>query len=123
MQLTPQGLLNGITRLAYEVGESKVDGGELRFSGTSLNDMRNNVDGIELAYRTLFASALEASDPKLMEQIRSEIDQLKALLMAQDLRGVDPDKLRKASEALVVNLQAAAPKIGLSTPTLEETGK
>jgi hypothetical protein len=123
MQLTPQGLLNGVTRLAYEVGESKVDGGESRFSGTSLNDMRNNVDGIELAYRTLFASALEANDPKLMERIRSEIDQLKALLMAQDLRGIDPDKLRKASEALVVNLQAAAPKIGLSTPTLEETGK
>jgi iron uptake system component EfeO len=123
MQLTPQGLLNGVTRLAYEVGDSKVDGGESRFSGTSLNDMRNNVDGIELAYRTLFAPALEANDPKLMEQIQSEIDQLKALLAAQDLRGVDPDKLRKASETLVVTLQAAAPKIGLSTPTLEETAK
>src|SRR3984885_14750005 len=65
IQLTPQGLLNGVTRLAYEVGESKVDGGESRFSGTSLNDMRNNVDGIELAYRTLFASTLEAGDPQL----------------------------------------------------------
>ena len=29
-ELTPQGLLNGITRLAFEIGDSKVDGGEFR---------------------------------------------------------------------------------------------
>ncbi len=40
-----QGLLNGTARLAYEVGENKADGGESRFSGTSLDDMRNNVVG------------------------------------------------------------------------------
>jgi len=41
-RLTAQGLLNGAAKLAYEVGESKADGGESRFSGTSLDDMRNN---------------------------------------------------------------------------------
>ena len=41
--LNSQGLLNGAARLAYEVGESKADGGESRYSGTSLDDMRNNV--------------------------------------------------------------------------------
>jgi iron uptake system EfeUOB component EfeO/EfeM len=123
MQLTPQGLLNGVTRLAYEIGDSKVDGGESRLSGTSLDDMRNNADGIDLAYRTLFASPLEASDPKLAGQIRGDINQLKALLKVQDLRGIDPDKLQKASEALVVALQAAGPKLGLATPTLEGSGK
>lgn len=123
MQLTPQGLLNGVTRLAYEIGDSKVDGGESRLSGTSLDDMRNNADGIELAYRTLFASPLEASDPKLAEQVRSDIDQLKALLKVQNLRGIDPYKLQKASEALVVALQAAGPKLGLETPSLEGTAK
>jgi iron uptake system component EfeO len=121
MQLTPQGLLNGVTRLAYEIGDSKVDGGESRLSGTSLDDMRNNADGIELAYRTLFASPLEASDPKLAEQVRTDINQLKALLKVQDLRGIDPDTLQKASEGLVVALQAAGPKLGLATPTLEGT--
>src|ERR1700761_8345763 len=39
MPLTPQGLLDGAVRLAYEVGESKADGGESRISGTSLDDM------------------------------------------------------------------------------------
>ena len=123
MKLTAQGLLNGVARLAYEVGDSKVDGGESRFSGTSLDDMRNNVDGIELAYRILFASALEASDAKLAERVHAQIDRLKQLLTAEDLKQVDPDALRKASEDLVVTLQIAGPKMGLNSPTLEETAK
>jgi iron uptake system component EfeO len=123
IQLTAQGLLNGVTRLAYEVGDSKVDGGESRFSGTSLDDMRNNVEGIELAYRIMFASTLEASDPKLAGRVQGEIDRLKQLLTVEDLKQLDPDALRKASEDLVVTLQLAGPKIGLSTPTLEETAK
>jgi iron uptake system component EfeO len=123
MKLTRQGLLNGVVRLAYEVGDSKVDGGESRFSGTSLNDMRNNVDGVELAYQTLFALAVSAQDPKMDEQVRGEIKVLKTLLMAADLKKVDPDKLRNASEMLIVTLQAAAPEIGLDVPTLEDTAR
>jgi iron uptake system EfeUOB component EfeO/EfeM len=123
MPLTPQGLLNGIVRLAYEVGDSKVDGGESRFSGTSLDDMRNNVDGIDLAYQTLFAAELQAADPKLNERVEGEIRELARLLAATNLKLVDAEKLRKASEALIVSLQAAAPKIGLATPTLEDTAK
>lgn len=119
IKLTAQGLLNGVTRLAYEVGEGKADGGESRFSGTSLNDMRNNVDGIELAYRTLFAAPLETSDPKLASRMRNEIDRLRTVLAVQDLKHVDPDVLRKASEYLVISLQVVGPKIGLSAPTLE----
>ena len=123
MPLTPQGLLNGLTRLAYEVGDSKVDGGESRFSGTSLDDMRNNVDGIALAYRTLFASALDAGDPKLAERVSGGITQLEAMLKVRDLKAIDPDRLRHASEMLVMTLQAVGPKIGLLTPTLDETTK
>src|ERR1700761_8794334 len=58
--LTPQGLFDGLTRLAYEVGESKLDGGESYLSGTSIDDMRHNVEGIALAYNTIFASAIES---------------------------------------------------------------
>jgi iron uptake system component EfeO len=123
MALTPQGLLNGVVRLAYEVGDSKVDGGESRYSGTSLDDMRNNVDGIELAYRTLFDASVEAADPKLAERVAGEIDKLRGLLAVADLKKVDADRLRDTSEALIVSLQAAGPKIGLATPTLEETAK
>jgi iron uptake system component EfeO len=119
MPLTAQGLLDGVTRLAYEVGDSKVDGGESRLSGTSLEDMRNNADGIKVAYGTLFAPSLEARDPKLAAQVSDDIDRLKIILKADDLRSIDPEQLQKASEALVVALQAAAPKLGLAAPTLE----
>jgi iron uptake system component EfeO len=123
LRLPPGRLLNGVVRLAYEVGDSKVDGGESRVSGTSLNDMRNNVDGIDLAYRTLFAARLDAGDAKLAEQVRSEIDQLKHLVSIPNLESIDADALRKTSEALIVSLQAAAPKIGLAVPTLEDAGQ
>lgn len=123
MPLTPQGLLNGVVRLAYEVGESKVDGGESRVSGTSLDDMRNNIDGIDFAYKTLFAASLAAADTQLDARISDEVARLKAVLAVVDLKNVDAETLRKVSEALIVSLQAAGPKIGLATPTLEEPAK
>src|ERR1700722_2386628 len=82
MPLTPQGLLDGTVRRAYEVGESKADGGESRISGTSLEDMRNNVNGIEFAYHTIFASALKASDGKLAGVVEERIEQLKKIVAA-----------------------------------------
>jgi iron uptake system component EfeO len=118
--LTPQRLLNGTARLAYELGESKADGGESRLSGTSLNDMRNNADGIALAYKTIFAAALVASDPQLAQATEAKIDQLKTVIAVDDLRRLDPDKLRTASEEFIVTLQNSAPKMGLRSPTLEE---
>lgn len=120
MPLNAQGLLNGTARLAYEVGESKADGGESRYSGTSLDDMRNNVSGIELAYKTIFAAALETADPKLAAKTQGTIQQLAALLGVADVKSMEPDKVRAKSEELVVALQEAAPKIGLRTPTLED---
>ena len=82
MALTPQGLLDGTVRLAYEVGESKADGGEFRISGTSLDDMRNNVAGIDFAYRTIFAPALGAADAKLAGALDARIEQLKVIVAA-----------------------------------------
>jgi iron uptake system component EfeO len=119
MPLTPQGLLDGTVRLAYEVGESKADGGESRISGTSLEDMRNNVAGIDLAYRTIFADALKATDARLADTVTVSIDRLTAIVAASDLPHVDVRALRRASEELVVALQAASAKLGLNRPTLE----
>ena len=120
IELLPQRLLNGTARLTYEIGENKADGGESRLSGTSLDDMRNNMDGIALAYRTIFAPALESRDPQLAATTQAQIEQLKQLLDAPDLKSLDPGKLRAASEELVVTLQKTAPEIGLRSPSLEE---
>ena len=119
MMLTPQGLLDGTVRLAYEVGESKADGGESRISGTSLDDMRNNVAGIGFAYRTIFGPALGAADTKLAGAVDARIKQLEVIVAAPDLPHVDIPALRRASEELVVTLQSAAAKLGLQRATLE----
>jgi len=117
--LTPQGLLNGIAQLAYELGESKVDGGESRVSGTSLADMRNNVLGITRAYYAILAPAIEATDPALAAAAVRELEALKAILDTGDLKQVRSDRLRAVGEEFVVTLQSAAPAIGLKKPELE----
>ena len=109
-------------RLAYEVGESKSDGGESRISGTSLDDMRNNVDGIDLAYRTIFAGVLK-SDPKLADAVDGKLAELRTLLVVHNLPDVDIPKLRRTSEELVVALQNASAKLGLRRPTLEAAAR
>jgi iron uptake system EfeUOB component EfeO/EfeM len=119
MPLTPQGLLDGTVRLAYEVGEGKADGGESRLSGTSLDDMRNNVAGIDLAHRTIFAAALRKTDAGLADVVDARIEQLKAIVAGSDLPHIDIRGLRRASEELVVALQGASAKLGLQRPTLE----
>ena len=120
MALPPQGLLNGIVRLAYEVGESKVDGGESRVSGTSLDDMRANVDGIDTAWRTIFATTLATQDAALAADVQRRIGLLHTIVTVPELRRIDPDHLRTVTEELVVALQKAAPGLGLKTPSLEE---
>jgi iron uptake system component EfeO len=123
MPLTPQGLLDGTVRLAYEVGESKADGGESRISGTSLDDMRNNVAGIDFAYRTIFADALKAADDKLAGAVVESIEQLKFIVAAPDLKRVDIPGLRRSSEELVIALQSASAKLGLQRSTLEAASR
>jgi iron uptake system EfeUOB component EfeO/EfeM len=117
--LTPQGLLTGVARLAYDVGDSKADGGESRVSGTSIDDMRNNVDGIAFAYDTLFAAAIESRDRELNASARREIDELRIMLAQRDLRQLDQERLRAVSEELVLTLQTAAPRLNLQRPALD----
>jgi iron uptake system component EfeO len=119
MELTPQGLLDGIVRLTYEVGESKADGGESRISGTSLDDMRNNVAGIDFAYRTIFATALKTADAKLADAVDARIERLKVIVAARDLPSIDIPGLRRTTEELVITLQSASAKLGLQRATLE----
>lgn len=118
--LSGQGMLEGTAKLAYEIGESKADGGESRFSGTSLDDMRNNADGIAAAYRLVFESELTSRDPVLATTTNARIKQLQAELGSRNLTDVDPDKVRATSEDLVLSLQKAATVLGLQRPSLSD---
>jgi iron uptake system EfeUOB component EfeO/EfeM len=119
-RLTGQGLLEGAAKLAFEVGESKASGGESRFSGTSLDDMRNNVEGIEAVYRVVFATPRKARDPVVAEAMSVKIERLRTQLKVESLANVDPEQLRAGSEELVIAWQDAAPVLGLDKPSLAD---
>lgn len=116
--LTAQGLLNGVAKLAFEVGENKANGGESPFSGNSIVEMGHNVAGIKAAYGTVFADAVNAVDARLGAAIERAIDQLQQVVEAPDMKSLNQDKLREYAEELVVSFREMAPVIGLDKPEL-----
>lgn len=119
-QFEPQGLLNGATKLAYEVGENKSKGGESPYSGTSLNDIQQNVEGIEAVYKLTFAPSLQARDAKLAARITDKIEDVEKLVKVTDMKSVDQPALKNAGEELAVLLQSAAAKLKLKKPAVGE---
>jgi len=119
-KFTPQGLLNGAAKLAYEVGENKSKGGESPYAGTSLIDMQENVEGIEAVYKLAFEPTLAERDKKLAAAIDEKIEDLEKLVKVEDLKKVDQGALRRNGEELAVLLQSAAPKLELEKPSVGE---
>jgi iron uptake system component EfeO len=117
---TPQGLLNGATKLAYEVGANKSKGGESPYAGTSIVDMQENVEGIEAVYKLVFEGPLKAKDAKLADAIDDKIEDIEGLVKGGDLKKVDQAALKRNGEELAVLLQSAAAKLNLKKPTVGE---
>ena len=117
-QFTPQGLLNGVAGLAYEVGENKSKGGESPYAGTSLIDMQENVEGIEAAYNLALQNALKQKDPMLASQISKKLEAVEDLVKKADLKSLDQAALRKNAEEFAVLMKDSAPKLGLDEPKL-----
>jgi iron uptake system EfeUOB component EfeO/EfeM len=111
--LTPQKLLEGTANLAYEVGEEKSNGGESPYAGTSVVDMQENVEGIEIAYKLVFADTLKKADPKLAAIIDERISNLENLIKVDDIKAMDKKAVHIAGEELAALLLTAAPKLKL----------
>jgi len=116
----PQGLLNGATKLAYEIGENKSKGGESPYAGTSLNDMRDNLEGVEIVYKVAFAPTLKQRDAKLAHDIHEKIEDMEKILAVKDIKSLNQAALSKGGEELAVLLQNSAAKLKLKKPTLKE---
>ncbi len=117
-KFTPQGLLNGMTGLAYEIGENKSKGGESPYARTSHIDMQENVEGIEAVYKLVFEAPLKKVDAKLAQRIHEKIEDVEKLVQVKDLKQLDQPALHKAGEELAVLMQSAAPKLKLTKPKL-----
>jgi iron uptake system EfeUOB component EfeO/EfeM len=112
-KITAQKLLEGTANLAYEVGEEKSKGGESPYAGTSIIDMQENVEGIEVAYKLVFADTLKKKDPKLAAIVLERIGNLEKLVKVEDIKSMDQKKVHVAGEELAALLLTAAPTLGL----------
>lgn len=114
-KFSPQRLLGGIANLAYEVGEEKSKGGESPYAGTSIIDMQENVEGIEVVYKLVFEERLKKADPQLAGFIDDRIEKLEGLVKVSDIKSLDQKAVHITGEELAVLLKSAAPKLGLKT--------
>ena len=119
-QFEPQGLLTGATKLAYEIGENKSKGGESPYSGTSLIDIQENIEGVEAVYKLVFHPSLQMHDPKLAARIVDKIADVEKLVKVTDMKAVDQAALKNAGEELAVLLQNSAVKLKLKKPAVGE---
>lgn len=111
----PQLLLEGTANLAYEVGEEKSGGGESPYAATSIIDMQENVEGIEVAWKLVFADTLKKKDPKLAGIVEERIGNLEKLVGVADIKSMDAKKVHIGGEELAALMLQAAPKLGLKS--------
>jgi len=116
--LRAQALLNGTTRLLYEVGEDKAGGGESPFSGNSLQEVVSNAAAITAAYEQVFAQSVRRKDVPLATAIAGNLAKLQQLVGVPSLKQLDTAQLRDLTETLTSNFIAAAQDLGLETPAL-----
>jgi iron uptake system EfeUOB component EfeO/EfeM len=119
-RFTPQKLLDGMSKLAFEVGESKSKGGESPYAKTSHIDMQENVEGIEAAWKLVFEPTLQKRDPELAKIIHDKIEALEKLVAVNDIKDLDQKKVHVGGEELAALMQQAAPKLKLKTTKIED---
>src|SRR4029077_8869088 len=102
--LTAQGLMNGATKLVYEIGEDKAQGGESPYTGNSLAEIRDNLRCVEAAYERVFAPELRRSDASLARSFSAHMQQLRSVSSAATLQQLDHVMLRDLSESLANDL-------------------
>ena len=117
---TPQKLLDGVSKLAFEVGESKSKGGESPYAKTSHIDMQENVEGIEAVWKLVFEPALQKRDAELAKIVHDKIAALEKLVAVNDIKELDQKKVHVGGEELAALMQQAAPKLKLKTTEIED---
>lgn len=118
--LTAQTLLNAAARLSYQLGDTLSDGGQTPFSGSSLAEMTGSLTTVSAVYRQVFEPILRRKDKALDRAIGSDLSEVQALLNVPDLRHLDEQRLREASERLTSHWIQVAMTTDLQSPALED---
>jgi iron uptake system EfeUOB component EfeO/EfeM len=119
--LYAHGVLVGIGSLAYELGESKAKGGESGISGTSLADMQHNLEGIELAWSTVFSAPMQTKNKGVGDRVEKEIAELHQLLNVASLSQLDASVLETKAEMLAGSVSDAGVALGWPAPDFTDS--
>ena len=119
--LYAHGVIVGIGGLAFEMGESKAKGGKSAISGTSLNDIQHNLEGIELAWNTVFAATMEQKNKGVADRVKKEIAEIRQMVSVGSLEQIDSPALEAKAEMLAGSVSDAAVELGWPAPNFTDT--
>ena len=125
-RLFPQAELNGYFLLAgaattaYTIGSDEADGSESVVSGTSLDDMRHTLEGIQYVWKTVFASALAAKNKELADDIFTQLAGVAAIMDVPSMKLLDQSLLRQEAYALAEKFAEAAVAFGWIKPNYQD---
>jgi iron uptake system component EfeO len=118
--LTGNFLIAGMATLAYEISAKESGGGESRVSGTSLDDLRHNMEGLDLIWKTTFADAVAVKHKDLADSITTQIAGIFAIITVPSEAQLDQPTLQQETEQLAAKLAEATVALGWSKPNYKE---
>jgi len=113
-------LIAGMATQVYDIGRNEWTGGESAASGTSLDDLKHNFEGLDRVWRGIFEPAVLAKAPELSKKIDEQIAGVEALLEVPTIDELDGATLKQESEKLAGMLSKAAVTLGWRAPVYEE---
>jgi iron uptake system component EfeO len=116
--LTPQGLINGTTKLVYEIGEDKGEGGESPYSGNSLAEIGDNLRCVEATWLRVFEPTVKLRDPAAARSLTAHLRELRSLSAVATIQQLDQVMLRDLSESVANDLVNISRALGLERPQL-----
>jgi iron uptake system component EfeO len=114
--LTGYFLIAGMATLAYEISATESGGGESSLSGTSLDDLRHNMEGLDRIWETTFADTVAVKHKDLADTIATRIAGILALITVSSEDQLEQPKLQQVAEQLAAELAEASVALGWTKP-------
>jgi iron uptake system component EfeO len=118
--LEAPGLMAGLVMATADLGRAKAAGGESPLAGTSVEDVRNHLEGIEAVYALSSAAFTRRRQPALHVRIMLGLIALATSLRASSIAEVEGAAMLVQSERLRDAMQEMATLIELEGTDLQE---
>jgi iron uptake system component EfeO len=119
-ELEASDLLAGLIAATTDLGRVEAEGGEPPPAGTSVDDMSNHLQGIEVVYALSFAALARTRQPALHARILRSLIALGSALRAPSIAEVEGAAVRVPSERLRAAFQEVAVLVELEGTDFRE---